>query len=280
MTTISRSRRPQRALYKKLLMLLGAGVLIIGIAFARDALAGVLWRMFRPIAEVRSSAAGGVSGIGAQFVSKASLIRENTRLREALATTSIVLLDREYLRRENSALRTLLNRSGSPQATLANIIHKPPATPYDTLVLDVGERDGVVVGSRVSIGGGSVLGTITDVYSSASRATLFSAPEAHHEAALTTARGVQIPLTATGEGAGSMVAEVPMGTGAAAGDLVVFAGAESMFSGVVTHVERREGSSFETVRFHLPVNLFELSYVLVLPPAPIDESTATQYNEE
>ena len=84
MTTISRSRRPERALYKKLFLLFGVAVLIVGVAIARDEISGVLWRVFRPVAAVRSSALGGVSGIGAQFSSKASLMRENIRLREAL----------------------------------------------------------------------------------------------------------------------------------------------------------------------------------------------------
>ena len=62
------------------------------------------------------------------------------------------------------------------QATLmlAVIIAKPNRSPYDTLVLDVGENDGVHIGANVYADNAVLIGRITDVTSNSSKVKLFS----------------------------------------------------------------------------------------------------------
>ncbi len=269
MTTISPNRR--RGQGARLRLAVGGGaflVLLIILLLWREPIAGLLWRVLGPLSSVRNSAAVSAGDIFGGFASKEALVAENDRLRLELASSSIAVLDRNRLYAENIALKGRLNRSVQTSSTLAAVLSHPPASPYDTLMLDVGSQSGVAVGDLVSAGGSVYIGTIVQVYPTTSRALLYSSPGQTYDAALIGSSTRQsTPISVTGQGAGSMTAQVPAGTDVSVGDEVEFPGIMPEFIARVTYIESNAQESFKTIYMQLPVDPLTLPDVEVRKPA-------------
>ncbi len=172
---------------------------------------------------------------------------------------SVAATDRDSLYQENLELKSRLGRDARVGRVLGAVLLRPPATPYDTLVIDAGETDGVASGDVVSAGGTIVIGTVSEVYAHAARVTLYSAPGQKYDALL----NGSIPIAVEGQGGGSLFARIPAGTKASVGDIAVLPGIASGLSARVSHVERISGESFITLYFSLSVDIFSLRFVEV-----------------
>jgi cell shape-determining protein MreC len=261
MTTISNNRR--RGFFSRYgLVIVLVLVVFFLIALWRTPLASVFWRVASPVFVGRNIAFGVVGELFSQFSSKAQLIAENDALKMELASTTATLMDRELLYKENVALKIRFDRTLTGQTILAAVIMRPPGVPYDTLMLDAGHSQGVTQGDLVSAGGSVVIGRITDVYQTTSRATLLSTPGESYNALL---RG-SVPVTVIGQGSGSMYTQVPAGTAVAVGDPIIFPGIMLGFSADVASIVQKDGDSFQTLYLHLPVDPLELQYVDIQKP--------------
>lgn len=272
MTTISRSKWRKRPPYRSIVVVLLFGVVLLSLGVWRGTFAGILWRVTEPVLHSRAFASSVIGSVTAQFYAKSALTRENEALKAALASSSLALLDRNLLAEENKELRERLGKAGAtPHTTLASVIARPPASPYDTFIIDAGSDVGIAVGDLVFAGGASVIGSVSESYASTARVALFSSPGMVHTGLLRRQGGEagDIPLTVSGQGGGTMRAEVPAGTKVSIADAVILTVNSLTLSGVVSHVERTEGNSFEVVYLHLPVNLFELRYVEVRRGEPL-----------
>jgi len=108
---------------------------------------------------------------------KQELLEENNRLEEEVVLLKIRLLDNGLLFQENKELKEILGRRiDERNLLLAAILAKPNRSPYDTLILDSGRKEGVNVGDRVVVYGDVVIGKISRVSGDTSQATLFSSP--------------------------------------------------------------------------------------------------------
>ena len=222
-------------------------LVIAAVVLWRGGFAAALWQVLGPVVGLRNS-------LGATAAARAQ---------DELARAQAQLADRDLLAAENTELKKLLGRD-EPAGTrvLASVLARPPGTPYDTLVLDVGARHGVAVGDRVYAGGRVVMGEVTEVRDATSVVTLYSAP-ARELPALLLHAGRATPLTLAGQGAGSFVAQVPAGSAVAVGDTIILSGIAGEIPAAVSAVVAHAGESFVAVYAHLPVNLFELRYVEV-----------------
>jgi cell shape-determining protein MreC len=232
-----------------LLMAFAIAVVVIWRAQARS----LFWTMVSPVAALRN----------------AFDATESAQLRAELASTTAALSDRNVLYQENLALKALYGRSVRTPSVVASVLLRPPATPYDTLTIDAGSSEGVVQGALVSAGGSTLIGTVSEVYNSNARVTLFSTPNATYSAtiALAAEPGKVIPITLTGEGGGSFSAQVPAATPVAIGDAIMIPGIATGYAGTVSYIDKQDGESFQTVYMHLPVDPFELQFVLVRLPS-------------
>lgn len=221
-------------------------VILIGLAvYFRQPASSLLWRIVAPVVRLRE--AWGSS--------------EAVRLREQLASTSAALADRNALYAENIELKERLGRTDSlAPRVLAAVLQRPPWTPYDTLLIDAGQAQGVVAGALVSAGGQDIIGRISEVYASSARVELFSAPGASYQATL----NGTLPIAVEGQGGGSMRAQVPAGTQVKVGDTVQFPGLAGGIVSLVSATDTKEGESFIIVYLHLPVNPADLRFVEVL----------------
>jgi len=214
-------------------------LLLIGAAALwRAQLSEVLWRTLTPVMNVRF-------GSDASSTNPASLI--------------LVTAERDALYQENLELKARLGRDARVVRILGAVLLRPPATPYDTLVIDAGSVEGVAVGDLVSSGGTIVIGTISEVYARAARVTLYSAPGQRYDALL---RGV-IPLAIEGQGGGSLQARLPAGSAVSVGDSALLPGIAGGLSARVSRIERGDGESFVTLYFSLPVDMLGLRFVEV-----------------
>lgn len=258
MTTISNNRR-KKFKAAALLLLIPIGI-FVGAAFLwRDALANMLWRAASPLISIKQGSVNSAGSFFSQFASNASLAEENARLRASLASTSILLMDRDLLLRENIDLKNRLGRGQEPLPILAAVLLAPPGMPYDTLMIDAGKDHGIREGDLVAAGGSVYIGRIANVYDTASRVILFSSPGQTYQALL---RG-SIPVSLSGQGGGSIVGELPVGTEVAAGDSVTLPSIMPQFIAQITSVVRREGESFQSIYLSLAVNPYGLRVVEV-----------------
>lgn len=169
--------------------------------------------------------------------------------------------DRDALYAENLELKRMLGRSVAFERVLAAVLLRPPAVPYDTLLIDAGSEQNVAVGDWVAAGG-VVLGEVSEVYARAARVALYSAPSSEFDAILR--RGDKtLPITLQGQGGGSLQAQVPAGAGVAVGDEAVVPG---LYAGVVANVVgvgAGPSESFNAVYFQLPLAVSSLHFIEV-----------------
>jgi cell shape-determining protein MreC len=208
---------------------------------------GLLWRALAPIVAARNALDAS----------------ENLRLRANIASTNALIADRNVLYQENLDLKTRLGRNADKKTLLAGVLLRPPGIPYDTLVIDAGKAEGVIVGNLVSAGGSALIGRVVQVYDTTSRVVLFSAPGEAHEGLLSLTDGEILSVTLEGQGGGALFAKVPARTPATLGDGAVLPGIGEGLFALVVAIEAPEGDSFKTLHFHLPASPFALQYVEV-----------------
>lgn len=193
--------------------------------------------------------------------SRGQLAAENQRLKQELSELSVRLLDRNELYEENLRLKEMQGRDASVNAILSAVLARPPKSPYDTLVLDAGEREGVSAGDFVAASETLIIGIIERVTPRTSIARLFSAPGTKTEVLL----GQRGPaLEALGRGAGNFEARVPIGIDINLGMSVFIPTVTPHIFAVVEHVAFDPSDSSRTVFFKSPVNPFELRFVSIL----------------
>lgn len=259
MTTTSNNRKRRKVSLRTAAFLILITVLLCAGLLWRDAAANILWRFLSPALSVRNEAAAGSTGFFGQFKANGALAAENAQLKEALASTSARLIDRDFLYAENQELKRELGRTVKDASVLAAVLLRPPGIPYGTLMLDVGRDNGVRDGDLVSSSGSAYIGRITVAYDTTSRVTLFSAPGQTYQGML---RGT-IPVSISGEGGASLTGEVPAGIEVKSGDPVLLSGIMPQFAALVSSVVKPEGQSFQSIYLSLPANPLELRYVFV-----------------
>ena len=224
-------------------LILAAAALCAVVLLARGPLSGLLWSLLSPVYAARE----------ALFSSSAA------QLRAELASTTAALADRDLLVKENSELRAQLGRSGERREVMAGVIARPPSTPYDTLMLDAGERHGVVLGARVRAGAVE-LGTIDAVWENTSRMVLYSSAGQTYEASVIESG---VPVSVEGQGGGSLRGQVPANTEVRVGDTVSLPGILGGITAAVSAVELNSGESFKTLYLRVPLNPLHLRFVYI-----------------
>lgn len=221
-------------------------LLFIAGVYWRTTLTSIVWSLAAPLERFRSDLSSS----------------EVSRLRATLASTTALVADRDALYRENVELKKRLGRTVERPVILAGVLLRPPATPYDILMTDAGEVEGVHVGDYVSAGGTTRIGMVAEVYTHSSRVVLFSAPGQTYDVLLHLASTTRVvPVHMQGQGAGSFIGQVPAGTPVQVGDSLVFPGIASSFGGTVSYVHIDPKQSFITLYARLPIDLLSLQYV-------------------
>jgi len=198
--------------------------------------------------------------VGSYFSSRNALTEENKLLSDEIFLLRLAVIREEALREENDQLRATLSRGPTEKrGILAEVILRPPSSPYDTLVLDVGEDAGISVGDRVMADGFSV-GEITRVGRSSSVVSLWSQPGETLDISI----GSTFSGRAEGNGGGTFYIRVPRDTKISEGDIVIAPALGNSLLGTVKSVVRDEKNPFLDSYAESPLHLRTIRFVEVM----------------
>ena len=153
-------------------------VLLIIIYFKSGIFSGfsyISYTVFRPILVMENNISENFSNTMSFFYSKKALLLENKDLKSNLDKTSNRLSNYNILLNENLKLKEILGRkTEKTNMILASILAKPNQSPYDTLIIDVGTKNGIEKGQKVFALGDIPIGRVSLVYSNSAKVILFS----------------------------------------------------------------------------------------------------------
>lgn len=193
--------------------------------------------------------------------SKNKLFNENIELRNDLDTARLELLHQSVYQDENKRLKEVLGRKQNEKLILSQILSKPNRSPYDILIIDVGQNDGVLVGQKVLAKGLVPIGTIAEVGNKNSKVKMYSTPGTETEAVFESS-GIDITLKGTGSGGFEITIpkDVLVHTGQAILSKEIYSHTIALVSGVAS----TERDSYKKVLAKSPINIQELSWVQVV----------------
>ncbi len=239
-----------------ILGIVAAGALVVLAMIQPVFITKAFLAVARPLHLVRQDVTGSVAGVFQKTQTKEELLAENARLAEELRKANLKAGLFDELRAEMLASRT--DATSSPQTT-ARVLASPPFSPYDTLVLDAGESDGVAPEDLVTYDDIIALGVIDTVNGNTSRARLFSSPGTEQSVRVGTR---DFLVVARGVGGGTVQMLVLKEEAVRRGESV-FLPDGMLFARVDTVVEN-EADAFALVYAVVPFNLFEVRNVSIV----------------
>lgn len=250
-------------------ILLAVGLLVFLVAAGARPVVSTGYRISAPVWRITHQVAMRVSDAATLATrSKKSLIALIQELEERRQIDRVDLLRAELLEQENQELREALGVQPSDENwVVAGVLVRPPHTPYDILVLDVGDRDGVEHGQLVFTGSGVVIGSIQQVLEKQSFVTLFSTPLVQTDVVLA---GQGVAVTARGRGGGVYEIHLPRDITVEPGQQVVLPGRATEVLGVIQEVVFDPRDPFQTVYVSAPVNLYHQRLVYVSERRTVD----------
>lgn len=239
-------------------------LIILGVLLI-VAITGILsWsgKLFNSIGRPIWKAENSVIGTTNYLVrTKASVYAENDVLKKDNENIKNQMIDYQILKSENEQLKELLGRVPSKyNFTLANILAKPNSSPYDTIIIDIGNNLGVTEGLQVYADGNMPIGEIGKVYSGSSLVMLYSNPGQVTEAML---EGTNTSVELIGRGGGNFEMTVPLDLPADNGKLVVLPSAQSEILAVIDALLSVPTDPVKKVLLRSPVNIQSLKWVQV-----------------
>jgi len=215
----------------------------------------------RPFWDFKTAAWRGFLVDSSLIQAKQSLIIETAGLRQQIQGLDAKLLEFNRISAENLELKNLLGRKEINRSEiLTRVISGPNQTPFDTILIDRGEENGIKIGDRVVALGSVAIAQITEVFTNTARATLFSFPGKSADALIGDSGVI---TTAIGRGGGNFEAKLPREVEVKSGDAIVIPEIDSHAFAVVEDVLLKPTDSFQTIYFKNPVNVSELDWVTV-----------------
>ena len=148
----------------------------------------------------------------------------------------------------------------SPEVTglLAGVVARPPMSPYDVLVIALGERSGVHSGMIAYTRANIPVGTVEQVSETTARVLLYSAPE---RVTLGWIGEAKVPVSLVGRGSGAFVGELSKDVAVSVGDGVYIPGPGAQLIGHVVEVANTPSSPSVLVQIRPLGNPFSITWV-------------------
>ncbi|HVT74990.1 MAG TPA: rod shape-determining protein MreC [Candidatus Paceibacterota bacterium] len=260
MTYLKRSKRPGRG-RATTAFVVGGLVFVFALTYLFPSF---FPSVFFPVGSLfwraEQSTVGFFVSMGKIVQSKYSLVEENKRLTEELAARDRAALMLDDVRTENETFKSMLGRTGKGNYVLGVILVRPPVSLYDTLVIDVGTKDGVAAGDKVYAEGDVLVGDIAEAYGSQSKVALYSVPGRKTPILVGTST---VATDATGRGGGNFIFTLPAQTKLAEGAVITMPSIRNHIFGVVQRIMVDSTDSVQTVLFRSPANVNQLRFVEV-----------------
>lgn len=260
MTYLVRSNEPKNGL-KKSLLRLGVFVAFLFVLhiFAPRLLPSIFYSFISPLWQYGSDASPVVGESRKALMDQVKTLTERIAEWESASTSISILAS------ENEELKYALNRSTTTdydRGMLAAVLKKPPYSVYDSIIIDLGEDDGVTNRSFVIAPGDIVIGVVSTVNKDTSIVNLFSSSGGEFDVSFGTSTAV---IRANGRGGGSYEASVPRDFSVKRDDVVSIKTGNIIIAGSVDNVISDPADPFARVLFSIPVNIYELRWVFVTP---------------
>jgi len=217
--------------------------------------------VYIPVMKADKGVSNAASPLFSFFESKQKLKKENDILKSELVALELASISSKLLAEENRLLKEILGRFSEKEFILASVISKPNHSPYDTLILDVGEKDGIKENELVMSGDTFVIGAVSEVYGKSSKVTLFSNPGNIMQVLVGTEA---IPAEAKGKGGGNFEIILPRDLLVKEEDVVTVPEMSINILGTVGHIKKDPNDSFQTILLRTPVNISELKWVQIV----------------
>lgn len=236
-----------------------AGVLIVIVLIvsflrfvfpdALIALTNPLFGLGNSLTAAVGSASGSLENAESARIERDQLKTENDSLKNENARLSALLAD-------------LTKLSASDTDIVAGVTARPPLSPYDTLLVSKGSKDGVRSEAQVYGPGSVPIGTVLEVSSDNARVSLYST--AGRET-LGWAGEQRIPVSLYGTGSGSFRATLNKDTLPVIGDQVYVPGPGALPIGTVEKIATDPSLPTATVFIRPLTNPFVLTWVAIAP---------------
>jgi cell shape-determining protein MreC len=225
-----------------------------------NTLRNIIYSVAKPIWTAGDFVTNSFKSVGGYFVSKNNLSKQNLSLQDQVSSLELKVIDYDTLQKQNEELKNLLGRTGAPNGILSRVLSKPPSSPYDTLIIDVGESNGISKGDKVYLSANIIVGLVTNVTPHTSLVTLFSSSGQKTESVLLRT-GTTYEIS--GEGGANFHIEVPKDADIIWGDVFEYPSLTSSVMGSVYYIDSNSQSSFKTVYIRIPGNVFQSKWVFV-----------------
>lgn len=247
-----------RYLYRKNLVIVIL-ILVLGSVFFSYS-DGLLMRIASPIWSIENKVATKFWSMTSFFRSKDSLIKENEALRNKVNSDALLVeLNRTLISARQSLLEEYGRNPNVPGVAASVLVH-PPVTPYDILVVDVGQDEGVEIGDSVTLPEGGKIGSVIEVFDKTSKIKLYSANGESNQAIL---ERESLPVDLLGQGGGSFMFTLPREIAVEVGDKILAPTIDSPLIGVVESIEVTPTDSFKKVLVRSVAPVYSLRFVLI-----------------
>jgi cell shape-determining protein MreC len=183
-------------------------VVILSAIGVFSKLGGFFQIISRPMWKMENGLGNATQNLGYLATTKSSVYNENLILKEKNRELETRMMEYSGLLAENAELKDMLGRiDPKDDFLLATILIKPNRSPYDTVIVDVGEDNNVLVGAEVFAKGDVPMGTISQVYAHTSVVKLFSTPGEVTQAQI---EGSNASVELIGRGGGNFEMLVPV----------------------------------------------------------------------
>lgn len=215
--------------------------------------------LFRPFLVFGNTISRSFSNTSYFFNSKKALYRENENLKleilqsEADRANYLSVLD------ENIKLKEILGRKKEGHnMVVASILSKPNRSIYDTIIVDVGTKQGVDINQRVFALGNIPIGKISEVYLNSSKVVLFSNREEKTEVLI---NGKDTYMQVVGRGGGNFEIILPKDFNLENGTEIILPGITPYVLGIVAKTISDPRDAFGKALVVSPVNIQSLKFV-------------------
>jgi cell shape-determining protein MreC len=228
-------------------------------------LGGIAHTVAKPFWYIEQGVQSAALTVSSYFTSHAQLTRENEQLRAEIERARARLADHSQVVAELYRLRKQVGRTNEDTKVIqAFILKRPGATPYDTLVVDVGSTKGVKIGKKVYVDVGVPLGTVATVYDSTAVIRLISSPGDELDVYVADEKTNEMTaFVAKGRGLGTYELSVPIDFPVELGTPVSLPGPGAQVIGTVRSIEEHDSKSFRTLFVGSALNLNRLTDVFI-----------------
>jgi cell shape-determining protein MreC len=255
-------KQKKNKFYKKILIIF---IFLVIVFIFRKPVFFVLSRVINtisyPFVKLGSGVNKKVENMNYVFYSKKDVFLENEKLKNSAQELNIKLLNLHSLEKENLELKEILNRKKTNEEfVLGVVLSKPNKSIYDSLVLDIGSKDGIKEGALVFANGDVPIGRIDQIFESSSRVILFSTSGQINNVLLSPNN---INVDMVGRGGGNFSVSLPRDLIIDSQAILKLPSVHSYFIGIFEKVISSDRDAFQDVLFTSPVNMQELKFVQV-----------------